>query len=167
MGRLGKIRNSFVNMRGGKLISIESVILALALLIVLLFEEDILPLFSVIVAVTVGFIFPILAGTFKFLAWITAIFFSLFWALLGFVIISAITDESTLIGLVVAVILFAISFCIHKDYSDLTFHNINNKTYNHENMAMNNMVVKENVIFCQECGRRITTADGRCDRCNR
>jgi|BioPla2DNA2_1021312.scaffolds.fasta_scaffold04096_2 hypothetical protein len=167
MGKWENTRNSFVKMRGGKLISIESVILAFVVFFVLTMVKNASPYLSLVVAFVVGFVFPILVGTFKSLAWIAAILFSLVWAFLGFVIVGAIADGSILIGIVGAVILFAISFAIHKNYSGLSFQNINNKTNNTENIVINNSSIKENVVFCPKCGRRIRSVDGRCDTCDR
>ena len=105
MGKWENTRNSFVKMRGGKLISIESVILAFVVFFVLTMVKNASPYLSLVVAFVVGFVFPILVGTFKSLAWIAAILFSLVWAFLGFVIVGAIAGGSILIGIVGAVIL--------------------------------------------------------------
>jgi len=167
MERVENLRKSFVKMRGGKLISIESFILGVVVFLILMIENNASPVFSLIVALVVGFVFPILVGIFKSLAWIAAILFSMVWAILGFVIGSAITDGFILIGLLGAVIFFTISFAIHKNYSGLSFQNIISKTNKTENIVVNNSPVKEQVMFCPKCGRRIRTADGKCDTCDK
>lgn len=167
MENLENTRNNFTKMRGGKLILIESVILAFVVFFVMLIGKNASLLYSLGVAFAVGFVFPILVGIFKFVAWIAAVLFSLLWSILGFTFVGAIAGQSVLIGLVAAVIIFLISFTIHKNYSGLYFRDVSNKTYNTDNMVVNNSFVSEDVMFCPNCGRRIKNVDGICDACDR
>lgn len=89
------------------------------------------------------------------------------WAFFGFLIAAGITGESILIELISAVILFAISFVIHKNYSSLSFRDIRSRTNDTENIVMNDSFIKENVVFCPKCGKRIRNIDGKCDTCDR
>lgn len=165
MNKLRNIRNNFLKIRGGKLISIESVTLAFVVLFILTIIKNTSPYFALVIAFIVGFAFPILVGTFKSSAWIAAILFSLLWAILGFIIVIAITDGILVLGLLAAVVIFAISFVVHKNYSGFSFQNISRKV--NSNITIDNSVEKENVMFCSKCGRRIRTIDGKCDICDR
>ena len=165
MNKLRNIRNNFLKMRGGNLISIESVILAFVVLFILTMIKNTSPYFALVIAFIVGFAFPILVGTFKSSAWIAAILFSLLWAMLGFITVIAVTDGTLLPGLLTAFVIFAIGFVVHKNYSGFSFRNISRKV--NTNITIDNSVEKENVIFCPKCGRRISTADGKCDICDK
>lgn len=168
MSKLEDTRNKFLKMRGGKLISVEAVMLAFVVFFAMTVEKNASPYLALVIAFIVGFVFPILVGAFKSLAWLAAILFSLVWAFLGFVFAGAIAGGSVLVGLLSCIIVFAISFMIHKNYSGLTFQGFTRK--NNNSVSNMTMVDKnshsEAVVFCPKCGRRITSYDGKCDVCN-
>lgn len=167
MSKTEGIRNSFLKMRGGKLISIEAVILGFVVFFVLFLVKNTSPYIALIVALIVGFVFPILVGIFKTLAWLAAILFSFVWAFLAFAIGREIADNSVLIGLLAGIIFFSISFFVHKNYAGLSFHRINRKTRNIKNDIVNDNTISEVVSFCPKCGRRIRSLNGSCDVCNK
>lgn len=158
-------RENFLKMRGGKLISIEAYILAIAVFIILATVKNASPVVSLIIAGIVGFVFPILVGTFKSLAWLATTLFSLVWGFLTFVFVGAIANGSVLIGLLFGIAFFAISFWVHKNYSGLSFRGISKKTHTQQ-IATNEEATYEAVQFCPKCGRRIRSIDGRCDSCD-
>lgn len=164
--RIEITRESFLKMRGGKLISIEAYILAFIVLIILTMMKNASPIISLIIAVIIGFVFPILVGTFKSLAWLVAILFSLVWALLTFTIVSAIANDTVFIELISGVISFIISFFVHKHYSGLSFQRIR-KRNNNKQLISSKEPTYEVVNFCPKCGRRIRTIDGRCNSCDK
>lgn len=166
MEKLKKIRNNFLKLRGGKLISVESIVLAFIIAFVMIVVKDNSPYLAFVVAVIVAFIFPILVGVVKTLAWFAAILFSLIWGILGFIIAYAIAESSVLIGGISGIVIFLISFKIHKNYSGLTFQGVTRK--NKDKISLENSYIeKESVKFCPNCGRRITSLNGICDVCNK
>ena len=166
MGKLENTRNNFLKLRGGKLISVESIVLAFIIMFVMTVVKNSSPYLALAVAAIVAFVFPILVGVVKTLAWFAAVLFSLIWGILGFSIIGAIAGGSVLIGLIGGIIVFLISFRIHKNYSGLTFQGVTRK--NTDNTSIENSYVeKESVKFCSNCGRRITSLSGVCDVCNK
>lgn len=167
MSKIGETRNSFVKMRGGKLISIEAVILAVVVFFILTMVKNTSPYVGLIAAFIVGFVFPVLVGTFKTLAWLAAILFSLVWALLASVFAAAIANGSILTGLLAGVIFFAVSFIVHKNYSGLSLQRINRKKHDIQNVITNDYTIKESVSFCPKCGRRIRALNGSCDVCDK
>lgn len=158
-------RENFLKMRGGKLISIEAYILALVALVVLIEIKNVSPVVSLIIAFIVGFVFPIFVGTFKTLAWLAAVLFSLVWAFLAFIFAGAIANGSVLIGLLFGIVFFAISFGIHKNYSGLSFQGISKKTHTQQ-ITTGEETICTAVQFCPKCGRRIRAIDGKCDTCD-
>lgn len=161
------IRDNFLKMKGGKLISVEAYILAFVVLFILTIVKNISPFISLIVAFVIGFIFPVFIGTFKLLAWLAAVLFSLIWAFLAFVIVGAIANESVLAGLLAGVVFFIISFIVHKNYSGLLFQGISTKRVDQQISTSLDEPIYEAVKFCPKCGRRIRTIDGCCDTCDR
>lgn len=84
---------------------------------------------SLFFAFIVGFIFPVIIGIFKTLAWIAAAVFSLLWGgALAFAIVGEIVKGSTLIAILAGIIFFVISFIVHKNYSGLLFREIASKS---------------------------------------
>ncbi len=158
-------RENFTKMRGGKLISIEAYILGFVVLFALSLR-DVSPIVSFIVAAVVGFAFPILLGTFKSLAWLAAILFSLVWALVVYAFASLIANGFSFIGLLFGIIFFVISFAVHKKYSGLTFQKINKMARKQQVSSLNNPI-NEEAIFCPKCGRHINSIDGRCEFCDK
>lgn len=165
--KVGELRESFLKLRGGKLISVEAFILALIVLYVLNVVKNVPIGTSLIVAAIVGFVFPILIGVFKSLAWLAAVLFSLIWALLAFVIAGAIADGSYFVGFIFGLIFFVISFFVHKNYSGLSFQGISLKNNKHIDSTTLYEPSLEGVRFCPKCGRRIISTDGRCNVCDK
>lgn len=160
------MRDNFLKIRGGKLISIEAYILAILVFCILVLLKNESPIMSIMFAMVVGFVFPILVGIFKSLAWLAAILFSFIWASLGFVLVGAVVNKSFFIRLLLSIILFCITFWVHKNYSGLTFQGISKKSKNQQVVSLEEPLY-ENVSFCSKCGRRIRTFDGKCDSCDR
>ncbi len=165
--KLNSIRENFLRLRGGKLISIESYVLGFIVLFVMSFVKNYSMPVSCVVALIVGFVFPILIGVFKSLAWIAAVAFSLIWALLANGIAGAISHDSVIIELLAGLIFFAISFVIHKNFSGLTFQGVRRNNNSQEVQITTEETTYETVAFCPKCGRRIHSVDGRCDFCDR
>ncbi len=157
------MRENFLKMRGGKLISIESIVLGFVILFVMNAIKGYSMGISAVVALIIGFVFPIVVGMFKPLAWIVAIIFSLIWALLIGGIVGAF---SAWIGVVVGIVVFIISFRIHKNYSGIMFQGIKSKNKTDITYESTDSV-SETVTFCPKCGRRIKSIDGLCDYCDR
>ena len=162
------IRENFLRLRGGKLISIESYVLGFVVLFVVNIVKNYSMPVSCIVALIVGFVFPILIGLFKSLAWIAAVAFSLIWGVLAYGIVGAIAHNSVILGLLGGIIVFAISFVIHKNYSGLVFQGVSRNDNNQQQAQITtDETTYEAVAFCPKCGRRIHSIDGRCDFCGR
>lgn len=168
MSKIEDIRNNFTKMRGGKLISVESVVIAFIIFLIMSMKDDGLLYPGMFIGIIVAVVFPIIVGTFKTVAWLVAIIFSLLWALIGGVIGGAFFGGSALIALLIGGVIFLISFRIHKNYSGITFQNINKKNGSDVNFIKDtDFKPKESICFCPKCGRRITSADGTCDACDR
>ena len=166
MRKLKKIRNNFLKLRGGKLISVESIVLAFITMFVMIVVRKNSPYLALAVAAIVAFVFPVLVGVIKTLALFVAALFSLIWGILGFSIFGAITGGSLLSRFVAGIVIFLISFRIHKNYSGLTFQGVTRK--NMDSISLESSYVeKESVKFCPICGRRITSPSGVCDVCNK
>jgi hypothetical protein len=163
--KLGITREKFLKMRGGKLISIESGILGVMTFLVLAMkwgEEKLVA--AIAVALIVGFAFPILVGSFKSLGWVSAVLFSLMWAILAFNIGKMI--GSFFPGLLLGILFFAIVFFIHKHYAGLQFRTVSVKN-DEQQVVPTSEPTYESVIFCSKCGRRIRAIDGRCEFCDK
>ena len=160
-------RNNFLKMRGGKLISIESIILGLSMFFLM---QGYSTATILIVAAIVAFVFPILFSLFKGFAWVATIVFSILWASLAAQIVGELVNTNAVVRVLVGIIVFLISFFVHKNFAGLTFHTIKiNRNHNSINRSIN--VSKqsyecESVSFCPKCGRRIHSKDGRCDICD-
>lgn len=165
MRKMEEIRRNFTKMRGGRMISAESYILGLILLFVISMVMDSLPYAAIAAAIAVGFVFPILIGVFKSLAWLAAVLFSFIWAFIAFVFVGAIADSTA--GLFAAGLFFVVSFAVHKNYSGLSFQAVSRKNRDLQISPAENMAPFENASFCPKCGRRIRTSDGHCDVCDR
>lgn len=161
------IRENFLRLRGGKLISVESYVLGFIVLFVMNLVKNYSIPVSCMVALIVGFVFPILIGVFKSLAWIAAVAFSLIWGVLAYGIAGAIAHNSLIIGLLAGLIVFVVSFVIHKNYSGLTLHGVSRNNNSQEVQITTEETTYESVAFCPKCGRRIHSIDGRCDFCDR
>lgn len=122
-------REGFVNMGAGdKLIRIESKILAIITFILMLayFKSGIIS--ALIVAALIGGVFPWLVGLVKAFAWCAAVVFSLIWAVVGFFIgylLAGIMGIDTpIIGVLVAIIVFIVSFFLHKVFAGLGYSSV-------------------------------------------
>lgn len=166
MGKLEDTRNSFTKLRGGKLISVEAIILGLVVCFILMLEKNVSPFLSLGAAFIVGFIFPILVGIFKSFAWLASILFSAVWGILALIIAGALANSNILVGLLVGLIVFAISFIVHKNYAGLSFQGVKKKNRDSQTVSVE-YKVQEKVSFCSKCGRRIRTIDGRCEVCDK
>ena len=164
MGKMKDIRNNFIKMRGGKLIYIESVILAFVVFFIMIIVKDTSPYAALVAAFILGFVFPILIGVFKTLAWFAAILFSLVWAFLFFLIVETIASGA---GLLAGIVFFIVSFIVHKNYSGLSLQVINRKNREPQSLQIEDISLHEDISFCPKCGRRIKTSDGQCDVCDR
>lgn len=159
------LRNSFLRMRGGKLISIESIVLAFVVFFVLAVVKDVPQFAALVAAVAVGFVFPILVGLFKSIAWVAAILFSLIWAFVAYFLAENMANGS--VGFLAGVIIFVISFMVHKNYSGLSFHGVGQKKLDQKTVSADHIKAQERVSFCPKCGRRIRGLDGRCEVCDK
>lgn len=164
--RIEKMHDNFVRKRGGKLISIEAYVLAAVVCYVLIIMKDVSPVISIIIAFVIGFVFPILVGTFKFVAWIVSILFSLIWGLFVFFIVESISGGSGLSDILAGIVIFAISFFVHKIYAGLSFHLVRIKKGNKNTYVMTDETLYENVSFCPKCGRRINNSNPYCEKCD-
>lgn len=168
--KAGILRDNFLKMRGGKLISIEAYVLGAIVFFAICIKNGwevwsgFVGLFA---ALIVGFLFPILVGMFQSLAWLAAVFFSLIWAFVAFVFAAAMTESSIVVGLLAGVIFFALSFIAHKNYSGIRFQGISKKRGGQQVQAISSEPAQEAVSFCPKCGRRIRSEDGRCDTCDK
>lgn len=164
--RVGVTREDLLKMRGGKLISVEAYALAIVVFFILIMVKNASLITSLIIAAAVGFVFPIVVGIFKSLAWLAAVLFSIVWAILAYAFIGTILSGSVLVSIVSGIIFFFVSFFVHKNYSGLTFQGVSKKTNNQQVVSVEEPVY-ENVKFCPKCGRRIRALDGKCDFCDR
>ena len=165
--RANSIRENFLRNRGGKLISVESYILAFIVFFFLNLTKEQSMEVSLFFAFIVGFIFPVIIGIFKTLAWIAAAVFSLLWGALAFAIVGEIVKGSTLIAILAGIIFFAISFIVHKNYSGLLFREIASKSMDTQTEIIKSEEKSSKLLFCPKCGRCIRSADIGCDICNR
>ena len=166
MSKIEDIRNSFIKMRCGKLISVEAFVIGFIIFFIISIKDKSQYL-ALLISVIVGFGFPVLVGSFKTVAWLAAIVFSLLWSVIGFVIGGALFGSSFLAGLLIGIVIFVISFWAHKNYSGITFQNISRKKGNLDYTEETNFTFKESIRFCPKCGRRITSSDGTCDVCDK
>jgi hypothetical protein len=124
----------------------------------------------VIAAVIVGFVFPILVGTFESLAWLAALLFSFLWAVVVYCLVWELAGKSAAPALLAGLVFFVVSFTFHKHYSGLSFQELfrQTKKSNIESTgrAAANMSAQTAVMFCPKCGRRVQS-DGRCDFCDK
>lgn len=158
-------RKNIIKRRGGKLISIESYVLGFIVLFVLMMAEFSTPV-SCIFAFLFGFGFPILIESFKTFVWISTVAFSLIWGIMSYIIASSIAHNSVIWGLLGGIIVFTISFLMHKTHYESTL----NSEKEEVNIQQTQVTAPESnyeaVSFCPKCGRRIHSIDGKCDFCN-
>lgn len=165
---LGELRKHLLKMRGGKLISAEAYILAMIAFCVLSIEynDDISQWLAFGVAIIIAFVFPVIVGLIKTLAWLVAIIFSLMWALFAGILGWGFSNESVTVGLLVALICFVVSFFIHKNYSGLTFHGMGRRYIHKKQAIVMDEPKYERIQFCPTCGRKLSD-NGICDYCDR
>ena len=165
MGKFDDMRSNFLKLRGGKLISAESIILAVILFVMMMVNNK--PFYlAVIVAAIIAFVFPVLVGVIKVIGWCVAIIFSLMWGILGGMIIITLIG-STIVGFIGGSIIFFASFRAHKNYSGLTFQGITLKYTDSSSFDRGHYIKKESIKFCPQCGRRIMSDSGICEVCNK
>lgn len=188
MSKLGNIRDNALGQTGvGRLIRIESDVLGIVLFIVLVVNNVNIWL-SIGIGVAVVFLFPIFIKIFNFVGWVAAFIFSIFWAILCIFILDLIPGVPSIIYFVTFVIVFIISMTVHKVYSGLRapkikgtgvhlsgiFHKSSggdsdefNVLPHSKSQTVNNEYQFSQVVFCKECGRRISSEDGKCPYCNK
>lgn len=177
--RYDNIRNTregFVNMRSGdKLIHTESVILGIVAFFVALTQLDIGFVPSLITAAVVIFVFPMLAGLITAFAWFVAIVFSAIWAVVAYFIGGAILGDSPVAGALIAVVVFVISFFLHKIFSGLGYSSVDKHVMDSiDSAAANTEVTGRNMqqmagtntgSFCSHCGQPIKPGSQFCTQC--
>lgn len=174
------IRNNLLKSKGGRVIEIEAVLLGMiGLMIAEAKFNSLTPYTAVailVIAAIVAFAFPILMGIYKTFAKIVAMIFSFFWACIGWTFGAGIagfverdfTVKTFLVGLLVGVIIFLVSYRIHKSYAGFGIQRTEVKAVTSARQADSaNHILKEKVSFCPKCGRRITSINGTCDACGR
>lgn len=70
---------------------------------------------------------PWLMGLIEVFAWIATVLFSLIWAVIGYFIGGAILGDSSIAGVIVAVVIFICSFFAHKVFAG--FSNIDSRFF--------------------------------------
>lgn len=114
-------REGFVNADAGdKIVKFESRILGIVSFFALLIKGESF-VFSLIVGILIFGVFPYLIGLVSVFGWIAAILFSGIWAFVGYFVIGALTNNNIGAGVVAAIIVFIISFFLHKIFSGLNF----------------------------------------------
>lgn len=168
-------REGFVRMDvGDKLIGIESKFLAIVTLIVMWVALDTDFITALIAGVVVGFLFPWLVGLIGFFAWVVTIVFSLMWAVIGYFIAGALGGDSPIIGVIGAVIVFILSFFLHKVFAGLGYSSVEKHSMDAwDNTAANtaqinrslNAMDTSNVKYCVKCGTKLAADAGFCTKC--
>ena len=158
--------------RGSKLIIGEAAVLWWFLFIfITVLSESVEK--AVVISAILAVAYICCLGLFKTFAWLFALVFSVFWGLLGYFVSYEFSSRSIGISLIVAVIMFIISMFLHKTYSGLYFSDLSEsyanikEKRNRQNAASNISSKAESVRFCDKCGRRITSQDGKCSFCDK
>ncbi len=169
-------REGFVNMGAGdRLIKIESKILAVVAFILMLAYFKMGIISALVVGLVVGFVFPWLVGLIEFFAWVATIAFSAVWAVVGYFLTGAIGGDSPVIGVIGAIIVFIVSFFLHKIFAGLGYSSVekhaldawDNTSNNTEQMknSINEMQNINSVKYCSKCGTALDSEAGFCTKC--
>ncbi|RKI41199.1 zinc-ribbon domain-containing protein [bacterium D16-51] len=168
-------REGFVNMGAGdKLIKVESKLLAIVTLLVMWLALDTGFITALITGAVIAFLFPWLVGLIEFFAWVVAIVFSLIWAVGGYFLAGALGGDSPAIGVIGAIIVFIISFFLHKifaglGYSSVEKHSMDAWDNTAANTAQTNQTLNEmntsNVKYCSKCGIKVAADAKFCTEC--
>ena len=176
-------REGFVNMGAGDgLIRTESIILGIAIFIVGMTNYGWDFMVALVVGLVVAFVFPWLTGLISIFAWFVTIVFSLIWAVIGYFIGGAILGDSPIAGVIVALIVFIISFHLHKVYAGLGYSSVDrhvidsldetadNTSYTaHTTKNISSQVNKmqrgNNVCYCSSCGTPLKVGTKFCMKC--
>lgn len=161
---------------GDGIIKTESIILGIAIFIFALVQMQASIISALIAGGVVAFIFPWLTGLIEIFAWIVTIVFSLIWAVLAYFIGGAIMGDSPIAGILAAILVFIVSFFVHKvfaglGYSSVTKHildtgdEIQNNTSN-INQTLNNVVSSQGA-FCHFCGASLKPGANFCSKCGK
>ena len=119
---LQDLREGFVSSRTGhKLVKAESIILGIVGFIVALMNTSVGFIGALLVGLVISLAFPALISFIPVLAWISGIVFSLLWAIIGYFIGGSLLGNSAAAGLIVAMIIFAVSLFSHRVFAGLGY----------------------------------------------
>ena len=176
-------REGFVDMGAGDgLIKVESIILGIAIFIAGMARFGWGFTTALVVGLVVAFVFPWLTGLISIFAWFVTILFSLIWSVIGYFIGGAILGNSPIAGAIVALIVFIISFNLHKIFAGLGYSSVDSHVidsldevadntaytaYTAKNISsqVNKMQEGNNVIFCKNCGTQLKVGTTFCMKC--
>lgn len=161
---------------GDRLISIESKIIGVVAFFALWLGANQSFLVALVVAAVCIVVVPWLVGLISIFAWIVTIAFSLAWAIIGYFIGGAILGDSALAGAIVAIIVFVISFFLHKVFAGLGFNSVEKYALdtgeeirdNTQNINQNlNNTMEAQTTFCTSCGTPMKVGAKFCNKCGK
>ena len=161
---------------GDKIIKIESIILGIVVFILALTQMKTGFVTALVAGIVVAFVFPWLTGLIEIFAWFVTILFSLVWAFLAYFIGGAILGDSPVAGALVAIVVFIVSFFVHKvfaglGYSSIQKHMLDSGDAIVENTANINQTVNNispaGNTFCHFCGAPLKDGANFCGKCGK
>lgn len=170
-------REGFVNMRAGdKLIRIESIIMGIILFFAAIATFDMGFVKALILGIVVAVVFPWLTGLIESFAWIVTIVFSIIWAVVGYLVGGAILGDSAFAGAVIAIIVFIVSFFLHKIFAGLGYSSVEKHVINSMDTTANNTTYTATKInnlvsnvsqktYCSNCGTELKSGVKFCNKC--
>ncbi len=161
---------------GDKLIRFEAFVLGIAVFIIALVQMGWGIAAALVSGIVVAFVFPWLTGLIEVFAWFVAIVFSFIWAVIAYFIGGALLGDSAIAGILVAILVFVISFFLHKVFAGLGYSSVEKHIIDTgDQIQRNTMPINQNVndviqvqsIFCQACGAKLKAEAKFCGNCGR
>jgi len=169
-------REGFVDMSAGdKLLKVESIILGIVAFIYFIAKTEVGFFPSLIIAAVVAIVFPWLVGLIEIFAWIVTILFSIIWAVISYFIGGSLFN-SAFAGVLIALLVFTISFFLHKIFAGLNFSSItsimvDSNMRTERNTAATNEILHNNSqsqsqsAICSHCGATLKPEAKFCNMC--
>ncbi len=173
LDKIKEFRNRYIDKRGGKFIEVEARIMGFCVGVLMLLilrpgsgtEDGFFWGIIFVIGIIVWFLFPIVINVSGTMAWLEMLIFSFMWASVIGGLLGAMSGSGE-IGCLIGIIVFCVSFFVHKMYFGISFSELfmkqdtctyTNNEENHEH--------KEVVKFCPICGRRIQSIYDMCENC--
>jgi hypothetical protein len=164
MRRLLDARANLLKMPGGKLIAVESVVLAVLILVGFCLSDNLAT--GLIISILFVFFYPALVGLYEPLAKVASVVVSVFWGLEICLILADFINF--FIALIIGVAVFFVGYKIHQNYGDFNSGGMLTRYLDYDdNPNAGSDAYSAKTMGCPYCDRRIPVTSTICDYCGK